>query len=134
MAVLLPIMSFVFLVYLVIGLAMPVLPLHVHQDLGFGTFVVGLVAGSQFLAALLSRLGAGRHTDRRGGRHAVVLGLLVAVASGLCTLASLRVAAPGTSVRILLAGRLLLGVGESFIITGALSWGVASAGWPPRPA
>jgi quercetin dioxygenase-like cupin family protein len=29
---------------------MPVLPLHVHQGLGLGTFVVGLVAGSQFAA------------------------------------------------------------------------------------
>jgi hypothetical protein len=39
----------------VIGLALPVLPLHVHKDLGLGTFVVGLVAGAQFAASLLSR-------------------------------------------------------------------------------
>src|SRR3954465_13481291 len=40
---LLPIMAAVFIAYLVIGLAMPVLPLHVHQGLGLGIFVVGLV-------------------------------------------------------------------------------------------
>ena len=55
-APLLPIMAVVFIAYLVIGVAMPVLPLHVHQGLGLGTFIVGLVAGSQFIASLLSRL------------------------------------------------------------------------------
>jgi len=38
---LLPIMAAVFVAYLVIGLAMPVVPLHVHQGLGLGTFFVG---------------------------------------------------------------------------------------------
>ena len=49
-------MGVVFIAFLVIGLAMPVLPLHVHQGLGLGTFVVGLVAGSQFAASLVSRV------------------------------------------------------------------------------
>ena len=39
---LLPIMPIVFLAYLMIGFAMPVLPLHVHQGLGLGMFLVGL--------------------------------------------------------------------------------------------
>ncbi len=51
-ATLLPIMAVVFIAYLVIGLAMPVLPVHVHHGLGLSTFVVGLVAGSQFAASL----------------------------------------------------------------------------------
>ena len=53
-AALLPIMGVVFVAFLVIGVAMPVLPLYVHDGLGFGTFVVGLVAGSQFAASLIS--------------------------------------------------------------------------------
>jgi hypothetical protein len=56
-ATLLPIMGVVFVAFLVIGVAMPVLPLHVHDGLGFGTFVVGLVAGSQFATSLISRPG-----------------------------------------------------------------------------
>src|SRR4051812_31110636 len=52
---LLPIMTVVFIAHLVIGLALPVLPLHVHIGLGLGTFVVGLVTGSQFAAALVTR-------------------------------------------------------------------------------
>jgi AraC-like DNA-binding protein len=35
---------------------------------------------------------------------------------------------PALSVTILLLGRILLGVGENFIITGALSWGLAMSG------
>jgi hypothetical protein len=50
MVVLLPIMASVFVAFLVSGLALPVLPLHVHNGLGLSTFVVGLVAGSQFVA------------------------------------------------------------------------------------
>src|SRR5438105_14446182 len=91
-AILLPIMGLVFIAFLVIGLAMPVLPLHVHQGLGFGTFVVGLVAGSQFAASLVSRVWAGRHADLRGAKHAVVAGLVASTGAGLLYLLSLHFA------------------------------------------
>jgi MFS family permease len=77
-------MAVVFIAYLVIGLAMPVLPLHVHLDLGLSTFVVGLVSGSQFAASFFSRMWAGHHADKKGPKHAVVTGLLIAAASGTC--------------------------------------------------
>jgi MFS family permease len=126
---LLPIMAAVFVAFLVTGLAMPVLPLHVHEGLGLGTFVVGLVAGAQFTAALLSRFWSGSYADSRGGKRAVVGGLMLAVAAGLLYFLSLRfVGAPVTSATILLVGRAVLGGAESFIITGALSWGLALAG------
>src|SRR6266851_5170473 len=126
---LLPIMGVVFVAFLIIGLAMPVLPLHVHQGLGLSTFVVGLVAGSQFASSLVSRVWAGRHADIRGAKHAVVTGLLVAAAAGFLYLLSLRfVSEPEISVTVLLLGRALLGAGESFIITGAQSWGLALSG------
>ncbi len=128
-AALLPIMATVFIAFIVIGLAMPVLPLHVHQGLGLGTFLVGLVAGSQFAAAILSRVWAGRHADRRGAKAAIVAGLIIAAASGLLYLLSLALArVPAVAVTILLVGRALLGAGESFIITGAQSWGLAVVG------
>jgi MFS family permease len=125
-AALLPIMGVVRVAFLVIGLAMPVLPLHVHNGLGLGTFLVGLVAGSQFAAALITRPWAGHYADGSGPKRAVVAGLIVAALSGLLYLLSLRFAgAPLTSATILLLGRLLLGAAESFIITGAVSWGLA---------
>jgi MFS family permease len=126
---LLPIMAAVFVAFIVIGLAIPVLPLHIHQGLGFGTFLVGLVVGSQFAAAILSRVWAGRDADVRGARHAVMAGLMIAAAAGLLYFLSLTlVTRPEMSVMVLLLGRALLGVGESFVITGAQSWGLAILG------
>jgi MFS family permease len=122
-------MAAVFIAFIVIGLAIPVLPLHVHQGLGLGTFLVGLVAGSQFAAAILSRVWAGRDADARGAKHAVIAGLMIAAAAGLVYFLSLSfINRPVLSVVTLLLGRALLGVGESFIITGAQSWGLAILG------
>src|SRR6516164_11153642 len=88
-AALLPIMGAVFVAFLVIGMGMPVLPLHVHQGLGLGTFLVGLIAGSQFAAAILSRVWAGQRADR-SAKVAVITGLMIASAAGLVYVASLR--------------------------------------------
>src|SRR3954452_10073947 len=87
---LLPIMGVVLVAFLVIGFALPVLPLHVHQGLGLGTFVVGLVTGSQFAASLVSRVWSGHYSDGKGSKRAVVVGLLTAVLAGLLYLLSLR--------------------------------------------
>src|SRR2546425_1670935 len=126
---LLPIMGSVFISFLIIGVAMPVLPLHVHQGLGLGTFIVGLVAGIQFAAALFSRVWAGRHADGRGAKHAVITGLMLATAAGLLYLLSLLFERqPAVSATILLIGRAVLGAGESFVITGAQTWGLVIAG------
>jgi MFS family permease len=118
-----------FVGYLVIGIPLPVLPLHVHDDLGFGPFMVGVVAGAQFVASLLSRMFAGRFTDTRGPKSAFVVGLVLTGGSGLLYLASLPfVGTPTLSVSLLLVGRVLLGFGESFIVTGALGWGLMLLG------
>jgi len=128
-AALLPIVGVVFIAFLVIGLALPVLPLHVHQGLGLGAFVVGLVAGAQFGASLLSRFWAGHFADSRGAKRATVTGLLVAAVAGLLYLLSLCfISRPVTSVAILLLGRAVLGGAESFIVTGAFTWGLGLIG------
>jgi hypothetical protein len=106
---LLPIMAVVLTAFLVIGLAMPVLPLHVHQGLRLGTFMVGLVAGSQFAASLISRISAGDYADKKGAKRAVVLGLVATTLSGLFYLLSLGfLATPGVSATILVMGRAVL--------------------------
>jgi MFS family permease len=123
---LLPIMAAVLASFVVIGAALPVLPLHVNQGLGFGTFVVGLVAGAQFAASVVTRIWSGSYSDAHGGKRSVVLGLVAAAASGLLYLLSLAFAeSPALSVAILLIGRAVLGGAESFIITGGVSWGLA---------
>src|SRR5258708_526214 len=128
-ATVLPMMAVIFAGYLVIGIAMPVLPLHVHQTLGFGTFAVGRVAGYQFGASLASRFGAGHFADRRGSKQATIIGLIAAAAGGiLYQLSFLLTEIPAVSLAILLAGRAVLGGAESFMISGVLNWGLALAG------
>lgn len=123
--VLLPVMVAVLVAFLIIGLALPVLPLHVKNTLGYGTLTIGLVAGAQFATSLLSRIWAGSFSDRYGAKRCVISGLVIASASGFLYLISLFfIARPVVSVGILLLGRALLGAAESFIITGSVSWGL----------
>jgi MFS family permease len=124
-----PLMAIVLVAFTVIGMALPVLPLHVHQGLGFGVVMVGFVAGSQFAASLLSRVWSGSTCDHQGPKRAVMIGLAAATIAGLLYLLSLRfLATPVLSIATLLAGRAVLGGAESFIITGATVWGFARVG------
>ena len=114
--------------FLVIGLATRVLPLHVRDGLGLGTFMVVLLAGNRFSAPPIARPWAGHYPDRRGPKHAVLVGLMPVVASGLLYLLSLRfLGSLLVSLVILLMGRALLDGVESVTITAAVSWGLAFA-------
>jgi MFS family permease len=125
----LPITLAVFVGFLTIGLPLPVLPLHLHYTLGLSPVVVGIVIGAQFAAALLSRAWAGGFADVSGSKRAMIIGLVISAISGLAYLASLAVmATPAISLGVLLLGRVLLGCGESLIVTGALSWGISLVG------
>ena len=125
---LLPLTLAVFVGFLTIGLPLPVLPLHLSQHLGLDALGVGVLVGSQFVAALLSRAWAGNLADTRGAKRAVVSGLFVATASGIAYLVSLAFGNELAAVWTLLAGRLLLGCAESLVVTGALGWGIARVG------
>ena len=91
--------------------------------------MVGLVAGSQFAASLISRVWSGHASDDRGPKWAVMFGLAAGGVAGILYFLSLEFAfAPSLSVAILLFGRAVLGGAESFIITGATVWGMARVG------
>ena len=126
---LLPLTFVAFIGFLTMGLALPILPLHVHDTLGMSPTIVGVVAGSQFAAALLSRVWSGMLTDTKGAKLAMQVGLLAASLGGVIYHASLFLLhLPAASVVVLIGGRLLIGCAESFIVTGALTWGVALIG------
>jgi MFS family permease len=115
--------------YLAVGLPLPVIPLFIHDRLGFGSLVVGLVIGIQFLATVLTRSYAGRLTDHFGGKRAALQGAAVCALGGLLYLIS---AMPGlssaASLAIIVTGRLAAGFGESQFVTGCVSWSIASVG------
>ncbi|MDQ1923083.1 arabinose transporter [Massilia pseudoviolaceinigra] len=123
-----PISLTVFVAFLTLGLALPVLPLHVQSALSMSPVVIGIVLGSQFVAALLTRAWAGNAVDTRGAKRAVLLGLGLGACSGAACLASLGAPAGYGAVAILIGARVLLGCAESLVVTGALGWGVGLAG------
>ncbi|TPM87428.1 MFS transporter [Mesorhizobium sp. B2-3-3] len=115
--------------YLAVGLPLPVIPLFVHDTLGFSNLVVGLVIGIQFLATVLSRGYAGRSTDHYGGKRSALQGAAVCAVGGLLYLISgTSGLSSGASLAIVVLGRLAAGFGESQLVTGCVSWSIASVG------
>ncbi|MGV1867314.1 MULTISPECIES: arabinose transporter [unclassified Rhizobium] len=115
--------------YLCVGLPLAVLPLFIHDKLGFSNLIVGLVIGIQFLATVLTRGYAGRITDNQGGKRAALKGALICALGGLLYfISALPALSPGISLLALVAGRLAAGFGESQFVTGCVSWSIASVG------
>ncbi len=126
---LLPLGLLTFLGFLAIGLPLAVVPGQVHGTLGFGASLVGLAMGAQSVATLFTRQYAGNIADAKGARSAVIKGLLACALSCVIYLASVWfVAIPPVSLAILLAGRVLLGLGESLLITASMAWGIGLLG------
>ncbi|HZV65609.1 MAG TPA: arabinose transporter [Telluria sp.] len=115
--------------YLAVGLPLPVIPLFIHDKLGFGNLTVGLIIGIQFLATVLSRGYAGRLTDHYGGKRAALQGAALSALGGLLyVVAALPGLSATVSLAVLLAGRVTAGMGESQFVTGCVSWSIASVG------
>ncbi len=125
----LPVVCFTFICYLSIGLPLAIIPGFTHNQLGFNTLTAGFAISIQYIATLLSRPHAGRYADLLGPKKVVLLGLLCCSLSGLLYLfAAWAAAAPWLSLCLLFAGRLVLGIGESFASTGSTLWGIARVG------
>ncbi|WP_184542033.1 MFS transporter [Mucilaginibacter sp. FT3.2] len=126
---LLTIFGIIFLEFLIMGISLGVLPSYVHNQLGFSNLVVGLVIGIQYAATLCTRHFAGKMADSKGGKHAVVLGIILSSVSGLfCLLSQVLTSIPILSLAALIAGRILLGVGESYLVIGIFAWGFILVG------
>jgi MFS family permease len=124
-----PFVLMVFIGYLTIGIPLAALSLYVGGTLGYGTVTVGWAVGIQAIATLLARKLAADVTDTRGTRTAVMVGLAaILVGSILHVVAANLDATRGLDLTVLMLGRIGLGIGESLMITGTLSWGIGTVG------
>ena len=120
---------FTFFCYLSIGLPLAVLPGYVHNQLGYSSFIAGLIISLQYFATLISRPQAGRYADLLGPKKVVLLGLVLCGASGLFSVLAVTVNASSlVSLILLAAGRVVLGLGESLTATGSILWGINIVG------
>ena len=119
----------IFLTYLTVGLPLPVIPLFVYHDLGFSNTLVGVAVGCQFFATVFSRAFSGRMADSKGAKQTTIKGMLICSAAGVAYLLSALLPVPDMArYGILIVGRLLLGVGESLLISGNFAWALGLIG------
>ncbi len=112
------------------GMALPVVPRHVHDTLGGGTVMVGVVMALQYISAILvGRMLSGSVVDSRGPKLALRFGLLgISVVGGVYFASLALLPEARSSLAVLITARLVTGIAEAFIITACLGWGIARLG------
>jgi MFS family permease len=106
-----------------------VVPLHVVQGLGLNNAFGGAAVGIAFLSTILSRSYAGTRADQHGGKRSMQRGLILyAVAGLICLLSTFPQLSLAAGYAVLIAGRLLLGLGESLTMVGMISWSIGLMG------
>jgi len=124
-----PIIISVFAVYLTRGMTLGVLPGFVKNDLQFNSLAVGIVMGLQSMATLLTRAYAGKITDIKGAQTSNRWGILLVV---LCSIiyvgATFCDAHTVFALGLVVFARIIHGIAESFLVTGALTWGIGLVG------
>jgi MFS family permease len=121
--------AILFLSYLTVAMSLPAVPVHVVQGLGMSNAAGGLAVGIAFLSTILTRTHSGARADRIGGKRCMQQGLILYAVAGVICLASSWSALPiAGAYAVLIAGRLLLGLGESLAMVGMVSWSIGIMG------
>jgi MFS family permease len=121
--------TFTFIGYFTIGLALGVLPVFIHHQLGYSAMIAGLVISLQYVTTFLFRGYAGGIVDKKGPKPAVILGITGFAISGVLLFVaySLRTH-PALSLGVLVLTRLVTGFGEGLIGASPINWAIFAVG------
>lgn len=121
--------AFTFIGYFTIGLALAVLPVFIHQHLGYSAMVAGVVISLQYVTTFVLRGYAGNIVDKKGPKPAVLLGMTGFIMSGvLLFVAYMFKDTPPLSLGILIVTRLMTGFSEGLIGSSPVSWAILATG------
>lgn len=121
--------TFTFIGYFTIGLALGVLPVFIHQELGFSAMIAGVVISLQYVTTFLLRGYAGSIVDKQGPKPAVLLGMTGFAVSGILLLiAYLLRSNPVLSLAALAITRLTTGFAEGLIGASPINWAIFAVG------
>lgn len=118
-----------FLGYLIIGLSLAVLPVFIHQTLGYNTIVAGGVISLQYVMTFLVRGYSGSIVDRKGPKPAVLQGMGTFALSGLLLALASMFTGNGFVCLVLIAvTRLVTGFAEGMIGASPVNWAMLKVG------
>jgi MFS family permease len=118
-----------FVSYLTVAMALPVVPVFVVHDLGLSNALAGTAVGIAFLSTIVTRGYAGGVSDKRGAKLSMARGLVAyALGSAICLAAGLPGLPVSIAFALLVFGRLVIGLGESMTAVGVIAWGIGIVG------
>jgi MFS family permease len=120
---------FTFTGYFIIGLSLGVLPVFIHQQLGYNAMIAGIVISLQYITTFIFRGYAGGIVDKKGPKPAVISGMIGFAISGvLLFLAYLLKSNPAICLGIIVLTRLMTGFGEGLIGSSPINWAIIAVG------
>jgi len=115
--------------YFTIGLSLGVLPVFIHNQLGFSAMIAGIVISLQYLSTFLFRGYAGSIIDKKGPKTAVLSGLTGFAISGLFLCVAFLFKGQHELCLILVAlTRLVTGFAEGLIGSSPINWAINTTG------
>lgn len=105
----------IFFCYLTVGASLATLPLFVLRNLDGNKVEVGVVTAAIAVAAVITRPIAGRIADRHGYKPVMLCGATICALAGVAYYAAV-------DVPVLVAIRILHGIGEGTVYTSGAAW------------
>ena len=121
--------TFTFIGYFTIGLTLAVLPIFIHQQLGYSAMMAGVIISLQYVTTFLLRGYAGNIVDKRGPKPAVILSMIGFSLSGILLFVAYMLRDnPALSLGILMLTRLMTGFAEGLVGASPINWAILAVG------